>query len=117
MPMPTGIQGLTRRGVVAGGASIFATIASGACAQAAADILTPEMFGAKGDGRTNDTQAFQRLSAAVKARGGGTVALRKAVYLVGEQRPVLDPRHGYAFAPAPILTFVGLPGGIAIRGG
>lgn len=75
-------------------------------------VLTPEMFGAKGDGRSNDTAAFRRLSAAVARRGGGTIALRPVVYLVGEQ----SRTGGSAFEPSPILSFDGLPGPLTIRG-
>ena len=50
-------------------------VASGACSRAIgapADAVTREMFGARGDGRTNDTRAFAALSAHLNARGGGT---------------------------------------------
>jgi hypothetical protein len=83
---------------------------------APADALTPEMFGAKGDGVTNDTAAFGRLSQALTRRGGGTVALRKTVYLVGEQRRDSTPGAGYAFGPSPLLDFVGLRGSLTILG-
>jgi hypothetical protein len=81
-----------------------------------ADALTPEMFGAKGDGVSNDTAAFVRLSQALTRRGGGTVALRRTVYLVGEQKRAFGPGAGFAYAPSPILDFVGLSGSLTILG-
>ena len=42
-----------------------------------AGALTPERFGAKGDGVSNDTVAFAALADEVNRRGGGTVVLRK----------------------------------------
>lgn len=48
--------------------------------------LTPEQFGARGDGRSDDTGAFQRLSAAATGKAGVTIALRPgATYRVGRQ--------------------------------
>jgi hypothetical protein len=81
-----------------------------------ADALTPEMFGAKGDGVTNDSAAFAALSEAVNRRGGGTIALRRTTYIVGTQRRDMRQGAGYAFAPSPLLSFVGLRGPLAILG-
>lgn len=68
---------------------IFAAGAAGLTASAhsavAGNTVTPEMFGAKGDGRTNDTKAFAAMSDHVNARGGGTIVLRPVTYIVGEQ--------------------------------
>lgn len=48
--------------------------------------LSPEMFGAKGDGVTDDSEAFIACSKVIAALGGGSVRLRQdAVYLVGKQ--------------------------------
>ncbi|RYE72417.1 MAG: hypothetical protein EOO81_03420 [Oxalobacteraceae bacterium] len=46
-------------------------------------IFTPERFGAKGDGRTDDSDAFAALSDAINASGGGRIMLRRTTYLVG----------------------------------
>ncbi len=85
-------------------------------AAAAAAALTPEQFGARGDGVTNDTDAFARLAAHVVRLGGGTIVLRKRTYLVGRQLQGHAARTGYAFEPARILDLVGLTGPLVIRG-
>jgi hypothetical protein len=72
----TGTMNLTRRELVAGCAAgaIFPTAAC--AARAAGPQITPEAFGAVGDGVTDDYVAFQRMVAAVNAAGGGTVTFR-----------------------------------------
>lgn len=88
---------------------------------AATDAITPEAFGAKGDGRTNDSQAFAAMSKYVNARGGGTVVLRPVTYLVGRQgdqaKPTNDSRSGeFSFRPAPIIQFVNCRAPVVLRG-
>jgi hypothetical protein len=78
--------------------------------------FTPEQFGAVGDGRTNDTEAFVRMSAAVVAAGGGEVVLARRTYLVGRQQHRIAAATGYVFEPSPIMEFVGLRGPLVIRG-
>lgn len=68
-------------------------------------LFRPEEFGAIGDGKTNDTAAFARMSAAVNASGGGLIVLSPTTYIVGQQ--VADPRSVYAFPPAPIMDLLG----------
>lgn len=69
--------------IVSGAAGLAVpTGAVGAGAQ-----VSPEMFGAKGDGRTNDTHAFAAMSAHLNAAGGGTIVLRPTTYVVGAQHP------------------------------
>ena len=107
------IISLSRRRVFAG---LGAALTEAACfGQQPADALTPERFGAKGDGVTNDTAAFAALAAQVMRRGGGEVVLRRTTYLVGQQR---DTRGGANFfsAPAPIFTVAGLTQPLRISG-
>lgn len=79
----------------------------------AADItFTPERFGAKGDGRTDDSDAFARLADAVNAAGGGTVVLRRTTYLVGTQQRGPD---GSA-VEVRLMAFSGCRQPLAIRG-
>ena len=108
----------TRREFFAGAAAIGLLPVDGARAQAIA--FTPEQFGAKGDGRTNDTDAFAALSAAVNARGGGTVVLRPVTYIVGKQGAAGSPdpgaRRPMGFPPARILHFERCAGPVVSRG-
>lgn len=120
---------MTRRELIAGIAS--APVASAAFARgvAAVGAVTPEMFGAQGDGLTNDTDAFAMLSAHVNAQGGGTIVLRPVTYLVGRQHAVhggkplaparLDARHvgpSPSFVPFDIIHLAYCADPIIIRG-
>lgn len=44
-------------------------------------------FGAKGDGSTNDTAAFQAAAQAINAAGGGNLLIPPGTYIVGIQDP------------------------------
>lgn len=89
-------------------AALGATLVESAClGQTEADQLTPERFGAKGDGVTNDTTAFAALAAEVQRRGGGEVLLRRTTYLVGRQRNTRGAAHFYQ-APDPIFSVADL---------
>ena len=77
-------------------------------------LLTPEQFGARGDGVTNDTAAFGRLSAEVSRRGGGTISLRAGrTYLVGSQARG-GPKFGWT--PDPIIELHNLTRPLTIAG-
>jgi len=103
----------TRRELLFGAAGSCGILASApGSAQVAA--ITPESFGARGDGRTNDTAAFAALAAFVNARGGGEIVLRRTTYVVGMQRR--QPGGQYAFEPATIMEFIGCAGPLIIRG-
>ena len=104
---------LPRRHVLVG---LGAALTEAACfGQQHTDALTPERFGAKGDGATNDTAAFAALAVEVMRRGGGEVVLRRTTYIVGQQR---DTRGGADFfsAPAPIFTVADLVRPLRISG-
>lgn len=108
---------IDRRGFIAATAAALASARSAFAAPAAtADTVRPEDFGAKGDGRTNDSAAFEALAAHINRRGGGTVVLRKTTYLVGKQ--FQSPRvAGYwSFAPHLIMEFKDLARPLVIRG-
>ena len=76
--------------------------------------VTPEQFGALGDGTTDDTAAFAAMAAFVSARRGGDILLRRATYMLGRQQ---RQRGGdYAFEPAPIMDFIGCSQPLTIRG-
>lgn len=75
---------------------------------------TPEQFGALGDGQTNDSEAFARMSAAVNAAGGGYITLKATTYIVGGHTQ--DPTGVFAYAPATIMTFDGCTRDLVIHG-
>ncbi|MBA3526159.1 MAG: right-handed parallel beta-helix repeat-containing protein [Sphingomonas sp.] len=108
----------TRREFVAGAAA--AGLLSSACQASTGDELTPEMFGAKGDGRTNDTAALQALADQVNARGGGTVVLRGVTYIVGSHDQSARSKGGrgsdFAFPPGRILQFADCRSPVIVRG-
>ena len=85
-------------------------------AEAASDTLTPEMFGAKGDGVTNDTAAFAALAARVNGNGGGSIVLRPITYIIGQQARTPEAPRGYAFQPAALLHFRNCAKPLTIRG-
>lgn len=86
-------------------------------ALASARPFTPEMFGARGDGVSNDTLAFARLASAVNANGGGEISFGAGrTYLVGLQARTASATDRYAFRPHEILQFKGCNGPLIIRG-
>jgi hypothetical protein len=97
-------------------AAVVAMLPRRPAAAAPGGIFTPEMFGAKGDGVTNDTDAFAKLSAEVSANGGGEVRLRPVTYVVGAQRRPLKATSNYSFEPATIMEFAGCSRPLVIRG-
>jgi hypothetical protein len=101
----------SRRDLLLGAAAAAVAIAFAPPAHAQT-MLTPERFGAKGDGRTDDSAAFARLSDAVNAAGGGTIVLRPTVYLVGTQTRAPDG----GVAEAQLLHFNGCTRAVEIRG-
>jgi ribosomal protein S16 len=108
---------IDRRAFLAGGLAVLAAPrGASALPSASASTVRPEDFGARGDGRTNDTEAFRAMSAHINRRGGGTIVLRRATYMVGRQTQTTTPGDGYAFHPSPIIELTGLTGPLRIQG-
>ena len=76
-------------------------------------VVTPEMFGATGDGVTNDTTAFSAMSAHIQKAAGGTIMLApRKTYVIGRQRNDGDQ----AYSPATLLEFRQLSRPLVILG-
>lgn len=106
---------ISRRDVLAGVAGSAGAALVPTCARAQGGTVTPEMFGARGDGVTNDSDAFAEMAIAINLRGGGTVDLRKATYIVGKQTLGRDPA-GWAYPTADVMEFKNLRSPLIIRG-
>lgn len=79
-----------------------------------AETFTPEMFGAKGDGKTNDTAAMQRMAQHVAGKSPVTIAFTpESTYMLGHQARSLEQRGG--FRSEPLLNFADTRG-LHIRG-
>jgi hypothetical protein len=61
-------------------------------------------FGAIGDGKTNNTVAFQKASAYLQ-NNGGTLIIDPGTYIVGKQKLSGNYLAGGSFMPEPILSF------------
>jgi hypothetical protein len=105
---------LSRRGVF--GAAVLAAFVGARKVFGALGpgYITPETFGAVGDGKTNDTAAFAAMSHFVNQNGGGTVVLRPTTYLVGAQQML--HQSIYSFSPSRIMEFSGCSESLAIIG-
>jgi hypothetical protein len=101
MPMPAAFVTFSRRSLLAG---MVALPASAPAQPTTEKVFTPEMFGAKGDGVTDDSDALAALGAAVSIHGGGTIRFRPVTYRVGRQAPSTDPGARHVWTEAPLLT-------------
>lgn len=74
-------------------------------------------FGAKGDGVTNDTDAFAAASAFITAQGGGTLEIPGGrTYIVGKQDFAGVTGLGYAYRPHKMLEFTNCTKPVVVNG-
>lgn len=86
-------------------------------AQAVRPQFTPEAFGAKGDGRTDDYDAMMRMVAAVNAAGGGTVGLAGGrTYFLDRYVTAANQADSLTFKNCSGLTIEGNGAAIAVKG-
>lgn len=84
-------KGVSSAGLTPNGGTISATAAAGVYAQAIGiDYITPEMFGATGDGVANDSPAIQLALDSIPSTGGALLLLTK--YLLSSAVTVAN-RH------------------------
>jgi hypothetical protein len=90
------VGSIVSAGLAAGGAGVLRTTRE--------QRFNVREFGAKGDGATNDTAAFQRAAEAVNRAGGGTLVIPRGVYVVGAQDFAGRAGAGYAFRAQSVLA-------------
>ncbi len=73
-------------------------------------------YGARGDGRTNDTSAFRQASEALTAAGGGDLVIPAGTYVVGRQRTTGEAGT-QRFASETIVRIEGCRRPVRILGG
>jgi hypothetical protein len=76
-------------------------------------VISVKDYGAKGDGVTNDTDAFALASAAINAADGGTLTIPPGLYIVGKQ--VFAGATGKGFAYGDPAGSFGAPSAINIK--
>ena len=110
---------ISRRKLIAvpGCTALFVLLGT-TCKSASLDdgALTPEAFGAKGDGRTNDSAAFARLADRINRDGGGTIMLRRTTYIVGKQQRMATVPDRFSFRPEKLLEISGCTRPVRILG-
>lgn len=99
------------------GAAASAFLATSCSAQAVPVRVSPEGFGAVGDGVTDDYDAMQRLVAAVNAAGGGTITLQPGrTYFLNRYIANGQAVADLIFANCRALTLEGNGATIAVKG-
>ncbi|MEZ5657985.1 MAG: glycosyl hydrolase family 28-related protein [Burkholderiaceae bacterium] len=79
-------------------------------------VLNIRRLGARGDGVSDDTSAFQQAAAAIAAAGGGTLLIPPGVYRVGRQTLSGAIGQGGSWKPEPIFRLQDCVGPVRIIG-
>lgn len=77
---------------------------------------TPKMWGAKGDGVTNDNASFKALAAYVQAVGGGHIVISPGTYILGKQTFAGQTGLSYSYKADTMLEFDNLTKPLMIEG-
>jgi hypothetical protein len=80
-----------------------------------AGALNVKRFSARGDGVTNDTDAFYAASRAIMAAGGGSLYIPAGTYIVGKQE-FKGGQDNVCWAPYPIIEIRHCPRPVTIIG-
>lgn len=73
-------------------------------------------YGAKGDGTTNDTVAFQNACAAINATGGGKLIIPAGTYIVGLQNFAGATGKGYSYQAQDIIAITNCANPVIVEG-
>lgn len=97
---------------------VAAAVGAGAARWLPTTRVTPEMFGARGNGLADDAPAFRAAVAFLAARGGGELRLDERTYRFASTAPVTRVNIGStAFNPAYVAAyFLALPYGVSLVG-
>lgn len=68
-----------------------------------ANAVNVRTYGAKGDGKANDTDAFKAASDEINKRDGGVLYIPAGTYMVGKQVFAGVTGKAYAYQPQPII--------------
>lgn len=80
-----------------GGTIIAPDVGNGRWKRIFSGIVNVKHFGARGDGSTNDNDAFRIASALVSSYGGGTLVIPPGTYVIGKQDFAGASGQGYAY--------------------
>lgn len=73
-------------------------------------------YGAKGDGVTNDTDAFIAASNAINAAGGGELIIPRGTYIIGKQTFAGAFGKGYSYKASKVISITACTSPVVIRG-
>ncbi len=79
-------------------------------------VVNVRRLGAKGNGQTNDTAAFQRAAGIINEAGCGTILIPPGTYIVGQQTLTGARGQDRSYRAEPIIRIQDCPGPVLIKG-